>query len=78
MIDHSLGLFYDILQCNKWTKSKIKLLPHIDVSNETWYLIYSDATSSSITSSALSFILNSMLSHFECITRSQASAKKRL
>ena len=61
---------YLVMQKNK--QSKIKLLPVVDVSNLIWYLERSDSKSSSITSSALSLVMISMLSFFECITCSSS------
>ena len=51
---------------------KIKSHPGIDVSNPFWYLDRSDWKSSCITSSALSLIIISMLSPFECMTHSSS------
>ena len=50
------------------TESKIKSLPLIDVYNPMWYLFWFDLRRSSITSFALSLIMISMLSLYECIT----------
>ena len=49
----------------------MKSLPLIDVSNPIWYLERSD-WKGSITQSALSLIMISMLSLFECITCSSS------
>ena len=47
----------------------MKVLTFIDVSNPIWYLERSDLKSSSITSSALSLIMISISSLFECSAR---------
>ena len=49
-------------------QSKIKFLPFIAVSKPIWYLEINNSGSSLITLSALSLIMISMLSLFECIT----------
>ena len=51
---------------------KIKSLPLIYLSNPTGYLLRSDSKCSSVILSALSYIMNSMLSLFECITHSSS------
>ena len=50
----------------------MKSLPFIDFSNPIWYLESIDLKISSITSSALSWLMISMLWLFECVTRSSS------
>ena len=65
----SFKIFLWHLQHNKWTQSKIKSLPPIDVSNLILYLKRSDWKSSSVTLSALLLIMITMLNAFyvECL-----------
>ena len=48
------------------------LLPFTDSSNLFWYIFLSDSKSFSITSSASPFIMVSMLSFFDCLSRSSS------
>ena len=49
----------DLLHGIKWTQSKIKSLPLVDISNPIQYLLRSDSKVSSITSTLfINFIIN--------------------
>ena len=76
MILHNSNLFCDVY-INKWTKSKTNSPPFID-SNLFWYLFLSESKSYFITSSASSIIIISILSLFECNTRSSSLSMKEI
>ena len=66
MIHH--GICYGL--CKTITKSKIKSLPFVNVSNPVWRLERSDWKNSAKALSALLWVMISMLLLFKCITRS--------
>ena len=79
MIYTSSDLFYDI--CNTINEQKQRqnhYLSFIDVSNSIWYLEKSVWKSSCINSLALSLIVISVLSLFECFTRSPSVSLEEL
>ena len=77
-----LLFFYLVWRINiwstSWTVSKIKSLPLIDVSKLIWFLKRSDSKISSTASFALLQCMNSILSLFECITRSSSTSFKEI
>ena len=76
MIHLDSDLFYDICNPTKLIQSKIESLTFINVSNPTLtsFLVRSESKSSFITSSALSWIVISMLPLLKCVACSSSES----